>query len=114
MIMYEKEYKYWTEKYNPNNFKNTWSMLESDTLKYWYYSMFWSLGWTGFALINYIIGLAGLINVFNVLNLVSILGPVGTVALTIIADLNYKHADPVFGANAGDWYAIFGNIVGST
>jgi len=81
--------------------------------------MFWQLGWTGVALINYIFCLVGLDSAFNIINLLSILGPLGNIALTSVSYYLYStpgpsFINPDFGDNTGDYKSLFGNIIAST
>lgn len=107
---------------NPHGYANGWNMWLTGWLqvfRYWYLSMFWQLGWTGVALINYIFCFAGLDSAFNIINLLSILGPLGNIALTSVSYFLYStHGpdllNPDFGDNTDDYKALFGNIIAST
>ena len=121
MIVYFKEYKYWTELFNPNGYSsgwNAWATGWTQVYRYWYLSMIWQFGWTGFSLIAYVFSFLGMDTVFSIMNIVSLLGPIGNAALTGVlyyVNSNTLTMNPTFGDyNLSDYTAIFANIIGST
>ena len=96
-----------------------WLTGWTQVFRYWYSSMFLQLGWTGFALLNYIFCLTGLDTAFNIFNILSIFVSLGNLALTSVIYYLYStpgadYINPDFGENEGDGLAFFGNIIAST
>lgn len=121
LVVYCKEYKFWTNIFNPNGYSsgwNAWLTGWTQVYRYWYLSMLWQFGWTGFSLITYVFSLLGMDTAFYIMNLLSLLGPIGNAALTGAVYYVYSNTltmNPAFGEyNLSDYTAIFANIIGST